>query len=64
VITRDIFIRRTPVSGKTVITCHRVWNADLFVASQVKQYQTDAKPADRCVITVASEAEYQAHRRQ
>lgn len=31
---RDIYIKTTTAKGKSVITQHRVWNAELFLKSQ------------------------------
>ncbi|KCV36208.1 hypothetical protein L504_2134 [Bordetella bronchiseptica F2] len=43
-----------------MITQHRAWDVGLFVASQVKQYDTDAKPDERRTVSIATAAEYRA----
>jgi len=40
----------------------QVLNSERFIESQHKQYERDAKPEDRRVVTDASRAEYQAGR--
>lgn len=32
-ISRDIYLRHTDGNGHSVVRCHRVWDADRFVAS-------------------------------
>lgn len=61
-VSRDVFVRRTDPSGKRppVITQHLAWDAALFLAGQVMQYDTGAKPEDRQIITRATAAEYRA----
>ena len=60
--SRDIYIKLTDPTGKhkPVVNAHRVW--DGFIDSQHKQYERDAKPEDRRVVTEATRAEYQAGR--
>lgn len=36
-VTRDIFLRHTGPDGATFVACHRVWDADRFIASQRKE---------------------------
>ena len=31
---RDIFMRHTGTDGRSYVQCHRVWNADIFVAAR------------------------------
>lgn len=61
-VSRDVFVRRSDPTGKhaPVITQHRAWDVGLFVASQVKQYDTDAKPDERRIVSIATAAEYRA----
>ncbi|MGO4402245.1 hypothetical protein [Achromobacter sp. PAB15] len=61
-VSRDVFVRRTDPTGKRrpVITQHLAWDTALFVACQVKQYDTEAKPKDRQTISIATVAEYRA----
>jgi len=57
---RDCFIKLTDPTGKRqpVISAHRVWDADKFIASQHKQYSTDAKPGEKLIVSPASKADY------
>lgn len=34
IICRDIFIRHTDTDGGTAVRCHRVWDAERFLAAQ------------------------------
>ncbi|CUJ46905.1 MULTISPECIES: hypothetical protein [Achromobacter] len=63
-VSRDVFIRRTDQAGKTVITQHLAWDPASFLVSQVKQYDKDAKPAERQIVGMATAAEYHAYRNQ
>lgn len=36
ITTRDIWMRHTDVAGKSYVAEHRVWDAQLFAASQQK----------------------------
>lgn len=49
---RDCFIKLTDPTGKRqpVISAHRVWDADRFIASQHKQYSSDAKPGEKLIV--------------
>lgn len=64
--TRFIHIQHTPVNPKTrpYITQHLVWDADLFVMSQIRQFDREAKPEDRHTISVATEADYRAQQKK
>ena len=57
---QDLYLRYTDTTGKnkTVITQHRVWDADRFVASQQKAYAELKDPADRRAVSIASRADY------
>ncbi|KAG1453114.1 hypothetical protein G6F57_015796 [Rhizopus arrhizus] len=48
-VSRDVVVRRTDPNGKRppVITQHLAWDPAEFLASQVKQYDTDAKPEEQ-----------------
>lgn len=58
---RDCFIRLSDPTGRNpdVISHHRVWDADRFIASQHKQYNTDAKPGEKRIVAQASKSDYQ-----
>lgn len=34
IICRDIYIRHTDTDGHSAVQCHRVWDAERFVAAQ------------------------------
>ncbi len=53
--TRFIYIRHEPPDGKKpYVTRHLVWDVDRFLASQVRQYDEEAKPEDRHGISLAT----------
>ncbi len=61
---RDIYIKLTDPNGKhkPVINHHRVWDGARFIDALHKQYDRDAKPEDRRVVTEATKPAYQAER--
>ncbi|KAG1366068.1 hypothetical protein G6F59_018844 [Rhizopus arrhizus] len=65
-VSRDVFVRRTEPNGKRppVITQHLAWDPAEFLASQVKQYDTDAKPEERQTISLATAADYRAQQKK
>jgi hypothetical protein len=65
-VSRDVFVRRTDPNGKRppVITQHLAWDSAEFLASQVKQYDTDAKPEERQTISLATAADYRAQQKK
>lgn len=65
-VSRDVFVRRTDPNGKRppVITQHLAWDPAEFLASQVKQYDTDAKPEERQTISLATTADYRAQQKK
>lgn len=63
-ISRDVFVRRTDQAGKSVVTQHLAWDPAEFLVSQVKQYDRDAKPAERQTVAMATASEYRAYRAQ
>lgn len=60
----DMHIRLTDPTGKhaPVINFHRVWDRQRFYRAQVHLHEAAAKPADRRLVSIASEAEYNAAR--
>ncbi len=65
IIARDLYVKRTDTTGKhkPVVTQHRVWDAELFIAGQVAQYDGEnTKHEDRRLVTVSSAEEYRAAR--
>lgn len=65
-VSRDVFVRRTDPNGKrpSVITQHLAWDPAEFMASQVKQYDTEAKPEERQTISLATAADYRAQQKK
>ena len=63
-VSRDVFVRRTDKAGKSVVTQHLAWDPAEFLASQVKQYDTDAKPEERQTISLATAADYRAQQKK
>ncbi|WP_258129203.1 hypothetical protein [Achromobacter anxifer] len=65
-VSRDVFVRRTDPAGKRppVITQHLAWDPALFLASQIKQYDTDAKPKERQTISMATAADCRAQQQK
>jgi hypothetical protein len=64
-IGRDLYMRRTTADGKRVVTQHRVWDADRFVAAQRAEAQRQAEK-DNCKpdqIAVVGPQEYRGRRR-
>lgn len=57
---RDCFIRLSDPTGRyqDVINHHRVWDADRFIASQHRQYSTEAKPGEKRIVAQASKSDY------
>lgn len=67
IVARDIFVKKIDPTGrhKPVITQHRVWNAERFMAAQVAQYDGEkTKPEDMRLVTVVTAEEYQTSRKQ
>ena len=62
--SRDIYVKLTDPTGKhkPVVNHHRVWDADRFIASQHKQYDTDAKPGEKRIVSQASKSDYSVSR--
>ncbi|WP_258257074.1 hypothetical protein [Pseudomonas chlororaphis] len=62
---QDLYVRLTDPTGKRdpVINAHRVWDRERFYTSQVKFYETPKKPEDKRLVSIATEAEYQASRK-
>lgn len=64
-VPRDIFVKKTDPTGKhrATITQHRVWNAERFMDSQVKQHNGEkTKPEDIRHVSIATAEEYAAAR--
>ena len=61
-IGRDIFVRHTAGDGKTLVRLHRVWNADLHLASlrdaaaaEAKRARDDGQPAQHAIEQITEE---------
>jgi len=44
-ICRDVFVRHTEGNGRSYVMCHRVWDADRFLAAQVEAAKRLAREA-------------------
>lgn len=64
----DIYLRRVDLSGKRkpVITHHRAWDRDLFLAEQhrLAREAREKDPRDAYQVEIASQAEYEAQRKR
>ena len=60
----DMHIRLIDPTGQyaPVIHHHRVWDTHKFYRSQVKLHENAPNPADRRLVSIATEAEYRAAR--
>lgn len=45
VICRDIYLRHTDGNGNSTVQCHRVWDAERFIASQVAMAKNESSKA-------------------
>lgn len=65
-VSRDVFVRRSDPTGnrRPVITQHLAWDVAEFLASQVKQYDTEAKPGERQTISMATAADYRTQQKK
>ena len=61
-VSRDVYVRRTDLAGKSVVTQHLAWDPAEFLVSQGKQYDTAAKSEERQTVSLATAAEYRAYR--
>ncbi|QDJ52836.1 hypothetical protein [Bordetella hinzii] len=64
ILGRDVYVRLTDPSGacSEVINHHRAWDTDRLMASLVQQYDTDAKPEERRLVSRATPADYRRFR--
>lgn len=62
IVGRDLYVRRKSPSKTPIITRHRVWDADRFLASMQQQARDQAAKdgVEPDVITVASLEQYRA----
>ncbi len=69
---RDLHLRHTDTNGHATVQCHRVWDADLFLAARqretsnlnAKAVADDANAPQRAKVEMITEAEYQKARKQ
>jgi len=69
---RDLHLRHTDTSGHATVQCHRVWDADLFLAARqreasdlnAKAVQKDAKAPQHAKVEIITAADYQKAREQ
>lgn len=59
-LSRRLYLKRTnPITGRSIITDHLVWDADIFLSSQQEeQRKLRANEKEYVVITLATEEEY------
>ncbi len=57
-VGRDLYYGTTNHQGKTTVHYARVWNGELFLASQRDAGQKAKDAADRFTVTPATEADY------
>ncbi len=57
-IHRDLYVRITAHDGKSHVRCHRVWDADLFLASLKNQGSSAKEPEDRFTVSPATAEDY------
>lgn len=67
-ICRDIWIRHTDTDGRSAVVCHRVWDAERFVAAQQRSAeQLNLKAEDGAShlakVEQITEEQYKAERR-
>lgn len=69
---RDLHLRHTDTGGHATVQCHRVWDADLFLAARqretselnAKAVKEDAKAPQRAKVEMITAAEFQKARTQ
>ena len=69
---RDLHLRHTDTSGHATVQCHRVWDADRFLAARqretselnAKAVKDDPKAPQRAKVEMITAAEYQKARNQ
>ncbi len=72
ITSRDLHLRHTDTNGRTTVICHRVWDADLFLAARqreaselnAKAVQKDPKALQLAKVEMITAAEYQKARKQ
>ena len=71
-ICRDLHLRHTDTKGHATVQCHRVWDADRFLAARqreasnlnAKTVEEDAKAPQLAKVEMITAAEYQKARKQ
>lgn len=61
---QDLYLRITDPAGKhkPIVTQHRVWDAERFLANQQRSYAEQKEPSDRRVVNLASRDDYKKSR--
>lgn len=62
-VPRDLYLKQTDPTGAKapILTQHRVWDAEMFIAGQVAQHDSPTtKPEDRRLISVVTLEDYRA----
>lgn len=65
IVARDLYVKRTDPTGKhkPVVTQHRVWDAERFMAAQAAQHDGEkTKPEDVRLVSISTAEEYAAAR--
>ncbi len=60
--TQDLYIRLADPTGAhaDIVSHHRVWDRELFLATQRQNHEVKAKDGDKRRVTVVTEADYRA----
>lgn len=69
---RDLHLRHTDTKGHATVQCHRVWDADLFLAAQQREksnlnaeaVKDDQRATQLAKVEMITEAEYLKARKQ
>jgi hypothetical protein len=64
-VSRDMFIRLThPITKKSIVNQHRVWNGERFLAAQIKQYDgPETREDERRLVSVVTAQDYRNFRK-
>lgn len=61
---QDLYLRITDPAGKhkPIVTQHRVWDAERFLANQQRSYAEQKEATDRRIVSLASRDDYKKSR--
>ena len=59
----DLYLKLTDPTGKSspIVTHHRVWDRDLFLASQRQTHEVKAEDGDKRKVQITTQAEYRQY---